>query len=120
MLLLNGSWLEYLFDEFLAGALLLTWAFINSRHLRNYAFVWFLRRRPDGLKGRQEYSYWFMQRLLASEALIFGLLYFFLMFLTWRIFFLAGALACLGLALRAYRLANRKFPVPAAVTADIK
>jgi Flp pilus assembly protein TadB len=99
----------YYFTEFLAGVLLLTWSFVNSRHLRNYAYVWFLGRKPDALKGRQEQSYWFMQKLLSSEALTFGLLCLFLTLLTWRIFFLAGALSCFSLALRAYRLANRKF-----------
>ncbi len=102
------------FGEFLAGALLLTWSFINGRHLRNYAYVRFLKHKPDALKGRQEYSYWFMQRMLSSEALTFALLCLFLTLLTWRIFFLAGALVCISLALRAYRLANRKFPAPAA------
>ena len=55
-----------LLTEFLAGALLLTWSFINSRHLRNYAYAWFVRRRPEALKGRQEQSYWFMQKMLGS------------------------------------------------------
>ncbi len=122
VIVLLSPWLGYFFEEFLAGALLLTWSFINSRHLRNYAYVRFLQHRPDGLKGRQEYSYWFMQKMLASEALAFGLFYLFLTLLTWRVFFLAGALMCLGLAIRAHRLANRKFPIPEAArqAADIK
>ncbi len=99
----------YLFTEFLAGAVLLMWSFINSRHLRNYLYAWFVRQRPEALRGRQEQSYWFMQRMLAAEALVFSLLYFFLTLLTLRVFFLAGALTCLALAIRAYRLANRKF-----------
>lgn len=103
------------FVEFLAGMLLLTWCFINSRHLRNYLYLWFLRSKPDALGGRQEQSYWFMQRMLSGEAFVFGLLYLFLFVLTWRIFFLAGTLVCWTLTLRAYRLANRKFPAPGAV-----
>jgi hypothetical protein len=101
----------YLFTEFLAGAILLTWSFINSRHLRNYLYAWFVRQKPEALRGRQEQSYWFMQKILSAEALVFSLLYFFLTLLTFRVFFLAGGLTCLALAIRAYRLANRKFKV---------
>jgi hypothetical protein len=105
------SWLlgDY-FVEFLAGALLLSWFFIDQRHLRNYAYVWCLRRKPDSLKGRSEYSYWLMQKMLSSEAFIFSLLYLFLAVLTWRLFFLAGVLTCLSFAVRHNRLANRKPP----------
>jgi hypothetical protein len=99
------------FVEFLAGALLLTWIFVDSRHLRNYAHVWFLRRRPDSLIGRSEYSYWLMQKMVSAEAFTFSLLYLFLTLLTWRLFFLAGTLACLSFTLRHSRLANRKLPV---------
>lgn len=98
-----------LLTELIAGALLLTWSFVNARHIRNYASVWALRRRPEALKGRLEYSYWFMQRLLASEALTFAALYLLLALLTYRIFFLGGVLTCLSIAMRGYRLANRKF-----------
>jgi hypothetical protein len=98
------------FVEFLAGALLLSWFFIDQRHLRNYAFVWFLRRKPDSLEGRSEYSYWLMQKMLSSEAFIFSLLFLFLAVLTWRLFFLAGVLTCLSFAIRHNRLANRKPP----------
>ncbi len=98
-----------LFTEFLAGATLLTWSFVNIRHLRNYAYIWILRRKPDAIAGQQRQSYWFMQRMLSADALTFSLLYLFLAVLTFRIFFLAGSLTCLALGLRAYRLANRKF-----------
>lgn len=100
--------------EITSGASLLTWAFIDLRHLRNYAFVWFLRRKPDSLKGQQQYTYWLMQKLVSTEAFGFALLYFFLALLTWRVFFAMGALTCLALAIRHYRLANRKLPLAAA------
>ena len=112
VIILFSNLLGYFFTELVAGALLLTWCFVNSRHLRNYSYVWFLRRRPDALKGRQELSYWFMQKTLSADALTFSLLYLFLALLTFRVFFLAGTLTCLALAIRAYRLANRKFPAP--------
>ncbi len=108
------SWLlGYLFVEFLAGALLLTWLFVDSRHFRNYAHVWFLRRKPESLNGRSGYSYWLMQKLISAEAFTFSLLYLSLTLLTWRLFFLAGTLTCLSLAIRHYRLANRILPQPA-------
>jgi hypothetical protein len=113
LMIFLGGFLGYLFTEFLAGALLLTWCFVDSRHFRNYAYVWFLRRKPDALGGHQQLSYWLMQKNLSADALAFSLVYLFLALLTFRIFFLAGALVCLSLALRAYRLANRKFPASA-------
>lgn len=116
VLVLLSPVVGYYFVEFLAGALLLTWAFVNSRHLRNYFYVSFVRQKPDALQGRQVQSYWFMQKQLSSEAMVWGLLYLALFLLTWRIFFLAGALTCGALALRAYRLANRKFTSPAPPT----
>lgn len=110
VIVLFSGLLGVYFVEFLAGALLLTWVFVDSRHLRNYAYVRFLRRKPESLRGRLEYSYWLTQKLVSSEAFIFGLLYLFLALLTLRLFFLAGVLACLSFALRHSRLANRKLP----------
>ncbi len=112
IIILLSPLVGYLFTEFLAGATLLTWSFVNIRHLRNYALVWFLTRKPDAISGLQRQSYWFMQKNLSADALTFSLLYLFLALLTFRVFFLAGTLTCLALALRAYRLANRKFPAP--------
>ena len=109
LLIVLFSWLlGVYFVEFLAGALLLTWVFVDSRHLRNYAFIRFLRRKPDSLKGRSEYSYWLMQKTISSEAFTFSLFYLFLALLTLRLFFLAGVVTCLSFALRHNRLANRK------------
>ncbi len=109
VIILLSPLIGYLFVEFVAGALLLTWSFVNSRHLRNYLYVWLVRRKPDALSGQQVQSYWFMQRTLAGEALLWALLYLFLYALIGRFFFLGGVLACTAVALRAWRLANRKF-----------
>ncbi len=109
VIILLSSLVGRLFTEFLAGATLLTWSFVNTRHLRNYGYVWFLKRKPDALGGQQRQSYWFMQKMLSADALAFSLLYLFITLMAFRIFFLAGTLTCLALALRAYRLANRKF-----------
>jgi hypothetical protein len=116
VIVLFSGLLGIYFVEFLAGALLLSWIFVDFRHLRNYAHVRFLRRRPESLKGRTEYSYWLTQKMFSSEAFTFSLLYLFLALLTLRLFFLAGALACLSFALRHSRLANRKLPVAPSVT----
>ncbi len=109
VIILLSPFVGRLFTEFLAGATLLTWSFVDIRHLRNYGYVWFLKRKPEALDGQQRQSYWFMQKMLSADALTFSLLYLFLALLTFRLFFLAGTLTCLALALRAYRLANRKF-----------
>jgi hypothetical protein len=109
VLVLLSPVIGYAFVEFLAGALLLTWSFVNARHLRNYFYVWLVGRRPEALGGQQLQSYWFMQRQLAGEALVWALLYLFLFVLIGRIFFLAGVLTCMAVGLRAWLLANRKF-----------
>lgn len=100
--------------EFLSGALILTWVFINSRHLRNYIYIWMLQRKPDAIRANDPniYSYWLLQRLIATEALAFSLIYFFITFLTFRLFFFAGGMMCLGLAIRHWLLANRKLTQP--------
>jgi hypothetical protein len=98
------------FTELMAGGLLLTWIFIDMRHLHNYAYAWNLRLRPDSLKGRVEYSYWLLQRLVSIDAFNFVILYLLLALLTGRLFFVAGALGCSALALRHYRLSGRKLP----------
>ncbi len=108
VIILLSPLIGYLFVEFLAGALLLTWSFVNSRHLRNYLYVWLLKRKPEALGGQQLQSYWFMQKQLAGEALVWGLLYLFLFVLIGRLFFLAGVLTCATVALRAWVLANRR------------
>ncbi len=109
VIILLSPIIGYAFVEFLAGALLLTWSFVNSRHLRNFLYVWLVRRKPDALGGQQMQSYWFMQRALAGEAFVWGLVYLLLFVLFFRLFFLAGTLACWTIALRAWLLANRKF-----------
>ncbi len=98
------------FTELIAGGLLLTWIFIDLRHVRNYAYTWHLRLKPESLKGRVEYSYWLLQRLVSIDAFGFVILYLLLALLTGRLFFVAGALGCSALALRHFRLANRKLP----------
>jgi hypothetical protein len=110
------GWAGRPFVELIAGGLLLTWIFIDLRHLHNYAYTWHLRLRPESLQGRVEYSYWLLQRLVSIDAFNFVILYGLLALLTGRLFFVAGALGCSALALRHYRLAKRE--PPAAGPAD--
>jgi hypothetical protein len=111
VILLSGL-INFFAVEVVAGATLLTWIFIDLRHLRNYFYVGFLRAKPESLQGQLRYSYWLLQRLISAEALGFALMYGFFALLTGRVFFLMGAITCAALALRQYRLANRKLPVP--------
>jgi hypothetical protein len=97
--------------EVVAGATLLTWVFIDLRHLRNFFYVGFLRRRPESLQGQIRYSYWLLQRLISAEAFGFALMYGLFALLTGRVFFLMGAVTCLAMAARQYRLANRRLPM---------
>ena len=113
LVIVFSKYVGRLFFEFLAGALLLTWLFIDLRHLRNYAYIWFLRTKPNAIKvesGPHTFSYWLLQRLISMEAINFGVLYFLITFLTLRLFFFGGGFTCLALAWRHWRLANRKLP----------
>ena len=56
VIILLSPIIGYLFVEFLVGALLLVWSYVNSRHLRNYLYVWALRRKPDALAGQSRHS----------------------------------------------------------------
>lgn len=98
--------------EIAAGLLLLVWLAVDSIHLRNCIFISLVRRRPDSLRGNLERSYWLNQRTLSSELLAMGAVYLVLSILAWRLFFLAGAIGCLGVALRQNRLASRRLPSP--------
>src|SRR5512146_1373364 len=68
VIILLSPIIGYSLVEFLAGALLLAWSFVNTRHLHNYIYVWALRRKPQALGGQQVQSYWFMQKTLSGEA----------------------------------------------------
>jgi hypothetical protein len=123
LVILFSIYVGRLFLEFIAGALLLTWLFIDLRHLRNYGYVGLLRRKPDAIKtgnGPNTLSYWVLQRLISLDAINFSLLCLLLAILTFRLFFLGGMSTCLALALRHWRLANRKSPlvVPGESQAD--
>jgi hypothetical protein len=112
MLILFG-WLDRLNPlvgsfEFMTGAFLLLWTFIDLRHLRNLYFYLHLKNRPESVDGHIRQSYWLNQRLISYDAFVFGLVYGVAWLASGQQFFLGGAFVCLVLALRHFLLANRK------------
>jgi hypothetical protein len=112
MLILFG-WLDQfnpLFGsfEFMVGAFLLLWVFIDLRHIRNLYFHLHLKNRPESVDGHIKQSYWLNQRLISYDAFMFGVIYGIAWLASEEQFFLGGAFVCLVLALRHFFLANRK------------
>lgn len=99
---------DYLNYEFIVGAFLLLWVFIDLRHLRNLYFYQHLIARPGAVEGHLRQSYWLSQRLTAFDAFSAGVIY----GLAWATggedFFLGGAFVCFALAARHFFLANRR------------
>jgi len=94
--------------EFLIGAFLLLWTFIDLRHLRNFYFHLHLKNRPQSVDGHIKQSYWLNQRLISYDAFMFSFVYGLGWLASGQQFFLGGAFVCLLLALRHFLLANRK------------
>lgn len=94
--------------EFMVGAFLLLWIFIDLRHLRNFYFHLHLKNRPGSVDGHIKQSYWLNQRLISYDAFMFGVIYGLGWLASGEQFFLGGAFVCLVLALRHFLLANRK------------
>ena len=94
--------------EFLIGAFLLLWTFVDLRHLRNIYFHWHLKVRPAALAGQIRQSYWLNQRLVAFDAFAFGVVCGLACLASGRLFFFGGFLVSTLLALRHFLLANRK------------
>jgi hypothetical protein len=98
----------YVNYQFIVGAFLLLWVFIDLRHLRNIYFYQHLTTRPGAVEGHLRQSYWLSQRLTAFDAFSAGVVY----GLAWAAggqdFFLGGAFVCFALAVRHFFLANRR------------
>jgi hypothetical protein len=109
-LLIFFSWLGPVAGnfEFMVGAFLLLWTFIDLRHIRNLYFHLHLKNRPESIEGQIKQSYWLNQRLLAYDAFKFGAVYGLAWLGSGQQFFLGGAFVCCALALRHFFLANRK------------
>ena len=94
--------------EFMVGAFLLLWIFIDLRHIRNLYFLLHLKSRPASVEGHIKQSYWLNQRLVAYDAFKFGAVYGLAWLSSGQSFFLGGAFVCCLLALRHFFLASRK------------
>lgn len=102
----NSPWIGSF--EFLIGAFLLLWIFIDLRHIRNMYSQLLVKRYPDSVDGHIRQSYWFNQRLISFDAFSYSVIYGVCWLASGRQFFLGGAFICLGLALRHFLLATRK------------
>ena len=91
---------------FLVGALILREVAVHLRHFRNLA-VYFNVKNGGGLKGKIEYSRWFVLKISAAEFLSFCFVYlvFAIFFSSW--FFLGGTFGCLVIAFQHWRLSKR-------------
>jgi hypothetical protein len=94
--------------EFMVGAFLLLWMFIDLRHIRNLYFHLHLKNRPASVEGRIKQSYWLNQRLVSFDAFTFSIVYGLAWLANGQQFFLGGMFVCFVLALRHFFLANRK------------
>lgn len=93
--------------EFITGAIILLWLYIDMEHLYTLGRVYFLKEKPESLSGKVSRSYWYTQRLNFLKAGSFGLLYMIIAILTWRLFFFAGAFACFVWAMKVYGFADK-------------
>lgn len=112
---LAGMWMPYLWFEALAGAALLLVLITDLRHIENLSLVWFLKRDPEGFKGRIEQSYKLSQRRVAIGGFTIGVLYLIVFLLTGRVFFAGGAFISILFAGRHLLLSRRKLPAKTTV-----
>lgn len=92
--------------SFLVGALVLREAAIHVRHARNVASFKQVKS-GDGLKGKLEYSRWFILKTSAVELFSFAALFLFLFLVTGSWFCLGGAVAC-GVTGRQHQVLAKK------------
>lgn len=104
--------------EILIGAVIMEWIFLDTRHLQNLLVLRDLLR-PGNVVGRIEYSYRFNQRNMAYSFFVAALLYALISLASSRLFFAGGAAASALLAIRHFRLANRKLPSPETTTGEL-
>ena len=97
--------------SFFLGALILVELAIHMRHFRN--LLLFRAARGDAIRGRIEYSRGVVLRLSSLELLEFSGLFFVLFAFTHSWFVLGGAVGCLLLAGKHWRLARKHASVAA-------
>ena len=92
--------------RFALGALVLVEVVVHGRHLRNL-FLFRSIIKTGGLNGRIEYSRPLMLRVSSFEFLTFAALFAILFLVTWQGFVLGGAAACLSVAMKHRKLAEK-------------
>lgn len=92
--------------SFALGALIAVQLTIHIRHVRNLSL--FRAAGSDAVRGRIEYSRPLVLRLSSVEVLAFAGLFIVLFAFTYSWFVLGGAVACLSLAGKHWRLARAK------------
>ena len=90
---------------FLFGALFLREVAILLRHLRNLS-VYYIAKN-GGIKGRIEYSRWFVLKLSAAEFFSFCFVYLVFAIIAGSWFFLGGILGCLVIAIQHWILSKK-------------
>jgi hypothetical protein len=109
--LLTFSWLFFARSqpelyEFMLGLMILVQLSIHTRHLRNL-FLFRAITKTSGITGRIEYSRALMLRMSSTESLIFSGMFLILFAFTQSWFILGGAVGCLSLAAKHFRLARK-------------
>lgn len=93
--------------EFMLGAFLLLWLFIDLRHFRNSYLYLCLKDKPEALTGHIQQTYWLSQRMVSFDAFAFGFVYYVGWVFSGREFFAGGAFICFLLTVRHFLLADR-------------
>ena len=93
--------------EFVLGALISSQLAVHVRHFRNL-FLFRAIAGTDAVQGRIQYPRPLMLRMSSVELLAFSVSFGVLFVFTSSSFLLGGAIACLGIALKHRRLANKR------------
>ena len=101
-------YLELAYPLFLGMFLLLEVA-VHLRHFRNVTLIREVSKH-GGVEGQIRYKKWLSYRLSASELYTISALFLLIALLTFSLFFLGGAIACLATAIRHGRLAKKTKP----------
>lgn len=88
------------------GMFLLLEVAVHLRHLRNIAIIREIKKN-GGVEGQLTYKQWFSYRNSANELYITGTFFLLVALLTFSLFFVGGAIACYGTAVRHAQLAKK-------------
>jgi hypothetical protein len=111
-LFLHWAYLLYL------GMFLLLEVAVHVRHLRNVSLIREVRKN-GGVEGQISYQKWFTYKVSAFEFYLSSILFLMIAALTYSLFFLGGAIMCLGIGFKHTRMAKKAKTNPSqAVTAQ--